>query len=99
MNKNTENIVEIDENTLVLINGVTYSLNELNGLITSCAELAKDNDFLRKQNRALKLRCGKYAVENRKLTEEVNDLRFTHKYLTSEEADKAFAQELLGVGQ
>ena len=99
MNKNTENIVEIDENTLVLINGVTYSLNELNGLITSCAELAKDNDFLRKQNRALKLRCGKYAVENRKLTEEVNDLRFTHKYLTSEEAGKAFAQELLGVGQ
>ena len=96
MLENTENIVEIDENTLVLINGVTYSLNELNGLITSCAELAKDNDFLQKQNRALKLRCGKYAVENRKLTEEVNDLRFTHKYLTSEEAGKQFAQELLG---
>ena len=99
MTQNTENIVEIDENTLVLINGATYSLNELNGLITSCAELAKDNAFLQRQNNALKLRCSKYAIEIRELTDEVNDLRFTHKYLTSEEAGKAFAQELLGGGQ
>ena len=61
--------------------------------------LKLDNDFLQRQNNALKLRCSRYAIEIRELTDEVNDLRFTHKYLTSEEAGKAFAQELLGVGQ
>lgn len=57
-----------------------------------------ENDFLQRQNNALKLRCSNYAIENRELTDEINDLRFTHKYLTSEEAGKQFAQELLGVG-
>ena len=62
-------------------------------------ELKAHNDFLQRQNNALKMRCSKYAIENRELTDEINDLRFTHKYLTSEEAGKQFAQELLGVGQ
>ena len=62
-------------------------------------ELKARNDFLQRQNNALKMRCSKYAIENRELTDEINDLRFTHKYLTSEEAGKQFAQELLGVGQ
>ena len=55
-----------------------------------------ENDFLQRQNNALKLRCSNYAIENRELTDEINDLRFTHKYLTSEEAGKQFARELLG---
>ena len=59
--------------------------------------LRLDNDFLEKQNKALKLRCGKYALEIKDLTNEIQDLRFTHKYLTSEEAGKKFAEELLGI--
>ena len=83
-----------------------YVKIEANGFQDICTRLAEleeenksmkmDNDFLQRQNTALKLRCSKYAVENRELTDEINDLRFTHKYLTSEEAGKAFAQELLG---
>ena len=58
--------------------------------------LQEENDFLRKQNAALKLRCSKYAIENKELSDEIADMRFTRKYLTSEEASKKFAQELLG---
>ena len=79
---------------------------EANGFQDICNKLAEleeenksiklDNDFLQRQNTALKLRCSKYAVENRELTDEINDLRFSHKYLTAEEAGKAFARSLLG---
>ena len=71
-------------------------LEELYFLREENQQLKVDNDFLEKQNRALKLRCGKYCLENRKLQEEIQDMKFTHKYLTSEEAGKRFAQELLG---
>ena len=74
-------------------------LEELQTLKNENRSLKADNDFLQRQNNALKMRCSKYAIENRELTDEINDLRFTHKYLTSEEAGKQFAQELLGVGQ
>ena len=74
-------------------------LEELYALREENQSLKIDNDFLQRQNNALKIRCSKYAIEIRELTDEVNDLRFTHKYLTSEEAGKQFAQELLGVGQ
>ena len=90
---------KLNDFELYEIDGVTYSLNELRGFITSCDELAKENAFLQRQNNALKIRCSNYAIENRELTDEINDLRFTHKYLTSEEAGRQFAQELLGVGQ
>ena len=59
-------------------------------------ELKARNDFLERQNKALKMRCSKYSLEITKLTSEIQDLRFTHKYLTSEEAGKQFAKELLG---
>ena len=55
-----------------------------------------DNDFLQRQNSACKMRCSQYAIENKELRDEIADLRFTHKYLTSEEAGKQFARELLG---
>ena len=74
-------------------------LEEIYALREENQSLKIDNDFLQRQNNALKIRCSKYAIEIRELTDEVNDLRFTHKYLTSEEAGKQFAQELLGVGQ
>ena len=71
-------------------------LEELYFLREENQSLKIDNDFLEKQNRALKLRCGKYCLENRKLQEEIQDMKFTRKYLTSEEAGRRFAQELLG---
>ena len=58
--------------------------------------LVKENAFLDKQNKALKLRCGKYSLRITDLESEIQDMKFTHKMLNSEEAGKAFARELLG---
>ena len=58
--------------------------------------LVEENKFLDKQNRALKLRCGKYCLQISDLEAEIKDMKFTHKMLNSEEAGRAFAQELLG---
>ena len=71
-------------------------LEELYALREQNQELKLDNDFLEKQNNSLKIRCGKYCLENKKLSEEIADMKFTRKYLTSEEAGTAFARELLG---
>ena len=65
-------------------------------LCNRIAELEKENEFLDKQNRALKLRCGKYSLRISDLESEITDMKFTHKMLNSEEAGKAFARELLG---
>lgn len=58
--------------------------------------LVEENKFLDKQNRALKLRCSKYCLQISDLEAEIKDMKFTHKMLNSEEAGRAFAQELLG---
>ena len=59
-------------------------------------DLKLDNDFLQRQNNALKMRCSDYCLRNKKLEEEIADMKFTRNYLTGEEAGKAFARELLG---
>ena len=71
-------------------------LDELYHLRDENRLLQLDNEFLQRQNNACKIRCSRYAIENQQLRDEIADLRFTHKYLTSEEAGKAFARELLG---
>ena len=71
-------------------------LEELYHLREENQSLKIDNDFLQRQNAACKMRCSKYALEIQQLSDEIADLRFTHKYLTAEEAGKAFACELLG---
>ena len=71
-------------------------LTELYMLKEENQSLKIDNDFLKRQNSALKLRCSKYSITITELESEIADMRFTRKYLTSEEAGKAFAQELLG---
>ena len=58
--------------------------------------LRDENSFLKRQNTALKMRCSNYCLKVKDLENEIADLRFTHNYLTSEEAGKAFARELLG---
>ena len=58
--------------------------------------LKEENYFLKRQNNALKLRCSKYCLEIRDLESEIADMRFTRKYLTSEEAGRQLARELTG---
>ena len=58
--------------------------------------LREENYFLKKQNNALKLRCSKYCLQVRDLESEIEDMKFTHKYLTSEEAGRQLARELTG---
>ena len=81
----TENRLKLDE-----------VLEELYYLREENQSLKIDNDFLEKQNKALKLRCGKYCLKVHDLESEIQDLRFTHKYLTAEEAGRQFARELTG---
>ena len=71
-------------------------LEELYTLREENQQLKVDNDFLEKQNAACKLRCSKLSIQVRELESEIADMRFTRKYLTSEEAGRQFARELLG---
>ena len=60
------------------------------------ADYEDDINFIKRQNEALKLRCSNYSLRIGELETEIADLKFTRKYLTSEEAGSAFARELLG---
>ena len=71
-------------------------MTEIKNLILENEALHAENEFLRKQNRALKLRCSDYSLRISKLENEIADMKFTRKYLTSEEAGRQFAKELLG---
>ena len=71
-------------------------LEELHTLREENQQLKVDNDFLQRQNSACKLRCSKLSIQVRELESEIADMRFTRKYLTSEEAGRQFARELLG---
>ena len=71
-------------------------LLELENLREENQSLKIDNDFLQRQNNALKMRCSKYCLHVKDLESEIADMKFTHKMLNSEEAGKAFARELLG---
>lgn len=71
-------------------------LEELYFLREENESLKLDNDFLQRQNNALKMRCSKHCLQIRDLESEIADMKFTRKYLTSEEAGKQFARELLG---
>ena len=71
-------------------------LNELHYLREENQSLKIDNDFLQRQNAACKLRCGKLAIQVRELESEIADMKFTHNYLTSEEAGRQLARELTG---
>ena len=80
---------KLTSDKLYEINGVLYSLHELKGFIESSEELCKTN-FLLKQ------RCRELSTENESLKLEIKDMKFTRNYLTSEEAGRQFAKELLG---
>ena len=82
-----------------MTDNLKYTKIETKGFQDLCnriAELEAENDFLQRQNNALKMRCSKYSLEIHDLQSEIADMKFTRKYLTSEEAGKAFAQSLIG---
>jgi hypothetical protein len=69
---------------------------KLDEVLEELYSLRDENSFLKRQNTALKMRCSNYCLKVKDLENEIADLRFTHNYLTSEEAGKAFARELTG---
>lgn len=83
-----------DNRDLTFVNIETKGFQDLCNRI---AELEKENEFLEKQNKALKIRCSDYCLRVNKLECEIQDMKFTRNYLTSEEAGARFAQELLGI--
>ena len=86
----TENIIKLD---LKSFQDMCKTIEELT---KENQDLKLDNDFLQKQNNALKMRCSSYCLQVRDLESEIADMKFTRNYLTGEEAGKAFARELLG---
>ena len=86
----TENYIKLD------IKSFQDMCKNITELTEENKSLRLDNDFLEKQNAACKLRCSKLSIQVRELESEIADMRFTRKYLTSEEAGRQFARELLG---
>lgn len=86
-------IAELEAKNKELILDAHETVKELEEKID---ELTIDNDFLQRQNNALKMRCSKYCLEIRDLESEIADMKFTRKYLTSEEAGRQLARELTG---
>ena len=74
-------------------------LDELYGLREENESLKLDNDFLQRQNNALKIRCSDYCIRLNKAECEIKDMKFTRNFLTSEEAGARFARELLEMGE
>ena len=88
--------VELNNFELYEIDGETYSLEEIRAFITTSNELAQKTERQTRFINALKMRCSDYSQRIIELESEIADMKFTRKYLTSEEAGKAFARELLG---
>lgn len=58
------------------------AVNQMNlDLEAENKELKTELEFLRKQNRALKMRCSDYCLRNQKLEDEIADLKFTRNFL------------------
>jgi len=69
---------------------------KLDEVLEELYALRDENDFLQRQNNALKMRCSNYCLQVRDLESEIEDMKFTRKYLTSEEAGRQLACELTG---
>ena len=79
--------VEIHEEMLV---------EENHRLLSEHRDLTNKINFQKRQISALKFRCSDLSKRNTALESEITDMKLTHKMLNSEEAGRAFAQELLG---
>ena len=75
---------------------IEFLSKEHKRLLTEHRDITDELTWYKRQNSALKMRCSDYCLKVKNLESEIKDLRFTHNYLTSEEAGRAFARELLG---
>lgn len=104
MTENIENVVKVDTQSfqdmckkIITLENENKQLKADNKILGS--ELTYFKDYaadLEEENNLLKNRCRTLTCENHKLGLELKDLKFTRKFLTSEDAGKAFASELLG---
>lgn len=91
-NENTQ--LKADNN--VLGNELTYFKERCVDLEEEVNDLQSENTHFKAKNLALVKRCRELAKANQKMSVEIKDMKFTRDYLTSEDAGKAFAQDLLG---
>lgn len=63
-------------------------LEELYALRDENHELKVDNEFLEKQNKALKLRCGKYCIQVSELETENRDMKLAQKLIGEADNEK-----------
>ena len=70
------------------------TLLEIQHLQEENQRLKVDNDFLERQNKALKMRCSKYCLKISTLQREINDMKFTQKLLEPLTDDEQIEQSL-----
>lgn len=68
-------------------------MTDIKDVLIENEALHAENEFLRKQNRALKLRCSKYCLENKKLETKVADIEFSRNFLGVAMTDEDIAIE------
>ena len=73
--------------------------NELTYFKEYCADLEDEVNRKTRMLRSVKNNNHDLTIERNDLLATIQDMKNTRKYLTSEDAGKAFARELLGVGQ
>ena len=77
---------------------IKLDLKSFQDMCKTIEEQKNELEFLQRQNNALKIRCSDYSLRISKLESEIADMKFTREYLTSEEAGRQFAKELLSLG-
>lgn len=104
VNKMTENIVKVDTKSfqdmcqkIINLEKENKQLKADNKILGSELTYFKEYSAdLEEEVNLLKNRCRTLTCENHDLSLEIKDMKFTRKFLTSEDAGKRFAQELLG---
>jgi len=93
--------LEADTNKLTKDNDMvktheTILVKENRRLLSEHRDLTNKVNWQKRQISALKFRCHDQSKHIMELESEIQDMRFTRKMLTAEEAGAAFARELLG---
>ena len=87
---------QLKSDNKILGNELTYFKERCVDLEEEANNLSSELLHFKSKSLAFMERCRDLSKENEALKLEIKDMKFTRKYLTSEEAGKAFARELLG---
>lgn len=87
---------QLKSDNQILGNELTYFKERCVDLEEEANHLSSELLHFKSKSLAFMERCRDLSKENEALKLEIKDMKFTRKYLTSEEAGKAFARELLG---